>query len=221
LTYTLTYTNIGLGPATGILITDVVPVTLTHVSVISSSAQITPIGNISYTWQVEDLSPGESGVIILTGLVSPPVGGVFSLTNRATITTTEACFVDANLGDNAAVARNTVDAQRPEIVAKTPASGAIDVPSTAPVIITFSESISTDTFTYTVDPDPGNWSETWDNSAALVTLTHRPFVYSKTHSIAVTAADDLVGNSLSEAPYTWHFDTELYRVYLPVVLRNW
>jgi uncharacterized repeat protein (TIGR01451 family) len=105
LTYTLVYSNKCLGPATGVLITDVVPITLTNVSVTSSGAQITPTGSVSYTWQVEDLSPGAGGVITITGVVSPSASGLFILTNRATITATN----DGNLDNNTSVVHNTVE----------------------------------------------------------------------------------------------------------------
>jgi uncharacterized repeat protein (TIGR01451 family) len=85
LTYTLTYTNHGASLATSVLITDVVPAELTDVGFISGGPAITPTGSVSYTWQVEDLPPGEWGVITVTGVVSPglPFGSVF--TNTAII----------------------------------------------------------------------------------------------------------------------------------------
>jgi uncharacterized repeat protein (TIGR01451 family) len=103
-TYTLVYTNDGQVPATGVLITDVVPTSLISVTFTSSGAQITPTGSVSYTWQVEDLSPGEGGVITLTGIVS----GSSGLTNRATITTTPgAYFADDNPDNNESVVQSS------------------------------------------------------------------------------------------------------------------
>jgi uncharacterized repeat protein (TIGR01451 family) len=112
-TYTLTYVNYGQMTATGVLITDVVPVTLTNVSFASSGAHITPTGSVSYTWQVEDLLPGAGGVIVITSIVSPSVRGVFSLTNRAAITTTNVSYVDENLDNNVSVVRSTVEGTEP------------------------------------------------------------------------------------------------------------
>jgi hypothetical protein len=52
-----------------------------------------------------------------------------------------------------------VDDTPPEVLSTLPISGAVDVALAAPVVITFSESIDTGTFTYTVAPDPGGWSD--------------------------------------------------------------
>jgi hypothetical protein len=68
-----------------------------------------------------------------------------------------------------------VDTVSPQVFSVNPISGAVDVDVAAPVIITFSETIITDTFAYTVTPDPGDWIETWSNGGAMVTLTHTRF----------------------------------------------
>ncbi|MBN1976210.1 MAG: DUF11 domain-containing protein [Anaerolineae bacterium] len=108
-TYTLTFTNAGPQPARGVLITDAVPVTLTNVSYTSAGAAITPTGSFSYTWEVEDLAPGQGGVIIVTGIVDPSVGTVFDLSNHAEITTTTG---DPTLSNNTSTASNTIDGVR-------------------------------------------------------------------------------------------------------------
>jgi hypothetical protein len=99
------------------------------------------------------------------------------------------------------------DLTSPEIVATVPVSGAVDVPLAAPVVITFSEPISTGTFAYTVDPDPGGLTETWMMSDTLVTLGHAPFAVQTAYTVTVSAAEDLVGNPLAGAPYAWDFTT--------------
>ncbi len=83
-TYTLTFSNAGVFTATGVIITDVMPISVTSHLTPHASLNITPIGSISYVWQVEDLSPGEVGVITLSGTLSDslPLG---SYTNVATI----------------------------------------------------------------------------------------------------------------------------------------
>ena len=86
LTYTLLYSNNGFLTATSVLITDVVPAILTNVSATSSGAHITPTGSLSYTWQVEDLSPGEGGAITITARVSPSLRCCMPFTNSAQIT---------------------------------------------------------------------------------------------------------------------------------------
>jgi uncharacterized repeat protein (TIGR01451 family) len=108
-TYTLTFTNAGPQPARGVLITDAVPITLTNVSYTSAGAVITPTGSFSYTWEVEDLAPGQGGVITVTGIVDASVGSVFALSNHAEITTTTA---DPTLSNNTSTASNTIDGIR-------------------------------------------------------------------------------------------------------------
>jgi uncharacterized repeat protein (TIGR01451 family) len=113
-----------------------------------------------------------------------------------------------------------VDTTPPMITATAPINRATDVHVTAPVIITFSEEINTGTFSYTIQPDPGGWAAIWGDAGIVVTLTHDLFAYLTTYTVTVTAANDLAGNSLSDAPYTWSFTTVPYRMYLPVMLKN-
>ena len=85
ITYTLVYTNIGDVLASGVVITDLLPAPLLSPAVTSSGASITPRPNTAFVWDVANLAPGASGVITITGLVSPTFEG--DLTNRATIST--------------------------------------------------------------------------------------------------------------------------------------
>jgi uncharacterized repeat protein (TIGR01451 family) len=88
ITYTLAFHNAGGEAATGVIITDSVPLTVTNLSVSSSGAAITPIGSApNLVWQVADLGPDEGGVITLTGVLSNPLAvGIF--TNTVEITAT-------------------------------------------------------------------------------------------------------------------------------------
>ena len=84
ITYTVSFSNTGAGPSLGVSLTDIVPVTLTGISLSSSGVAITSTGGSSYVWQVKDLAPGEGGVITVTGALSQiRAPGVF--TNTATI----------------------------------------------------------------------------------------------------------------------------------------
>jgi uncharacterized repeat protein (TIGR01451 family) len=104
--YTLIYLNSGPMIATGVVITDLVPIpTVTNVSFISSGALVTPTGSLSYTWQVQDLSPGEGGIITIFGRINSTVSGLFSLTNRAAIIAAER---DANDDNNQASVSSTI-----------------------------------------------------------------------------------------------------------------
>jgi uncharacterized repeat protein (TIGR01451 family)/CSLREA domain-containing protein len=98
-TYTLTFSNAGVGIATGIVITDIVPVTITGVSAISSGVAIVdPGATPPYVWQVQELAAlNRGGVITITGMVSPGLSADCVFTNTATITTTMA---EQNPADN-------------------------------------------------------------------------------------------------------------------------
>ncbi len=84
ITYTLTYSNNGLIPAFGVVITDDVPISVTNISYSSSGATITPTGTISYAWNVADLNVGDGGVITITGVMSNGLP-VQTFTNTAQI----------------------------------------------------------------------------------------------------------------------------------------
>ena len=57
------------------IITDIVPVSITNVSVMSSGVAIADTGvNPGYVWAVEDLSPNEGGLITITGQISSRKG---------------------------------------------------------------------------------------------------------------------------------------------------
>jgi uncharacterized repeat protein (TIGR01451 family) len=149
ITYTLVYTNLGPQVATGVLVTDCVPTVLTDVSYVAAGPAVTPTGSVSYTWRVGDLAPGERGVVTVTGVVTPSVSGVFSLTNRATIT---AAVVDLFVRDNASVVSNTVDADAPDSPALLdPVDGAV-ISDTTPAL-TWGASPSQDVAGYLLDRD--------------------------------------------------------------------
>ena len=84
-TYTLAFANQGTFPASGVVITDMVPISLTNLSV-SSNKLITATGGSNYVWQVEGLGIGEAGQIQVTGQFTVPLAmGV--ITNTAMIAT--------------------------------------------------------------------------------------------------------------------------------------
>ncbi len=97
-TFSLAYTNTGPQSAMGVVITDLVPASLVQLSYSTSGAIITATGNVSFTWQVQDLSPGMSGVIRVVGLIEPALAGVAVLTNSVVITGTS---LDPAPGNNA------------------------------------------------------------------------------------------------------------------------
>ncbi|RLC77518.1 MAG: hypothetical protein DRJ03_26720, partial [Chloroflexi bacterium] len=90
ITYTLLFSNAGVYTATGVVITDVVPVSLSVQSVISSGVAITDTSTTlpTYTWDVQDLAAGDGGTITITGILSAALPGGHIFTNTAAITST-------------------------------------------------------------------------------------------------------------------------------------
>ncbi len=101
----------------------------------------------------------------------------------------------------------TVDGTPPQVLDFAPEAGETGVTINAPVLITFSEAINTDGFDYLATPNPGGWSATRSGDGAAVSLEHTPFAYQTTYTFTVSAAYDLAGNPLSDAPVQWTFTT--------------
>jgi uncharacterized repeat protein (TIGR01451 family) len=184
LTYTLTFSNVGPGPATGIVLTDIVPADVIDLSYTSSGATITPTGGLDYVWQVAPLAPGEGGVITVTGTIDPSVSGVFSLTNRAVITSP---LGDVYPADNESAVTITVDAEPPlPPVLLSPADGAVLTDSTP--TLAWQPSPSPDAAGYLLD---------WNSAVSDVgdvTLYTTPVLADGTYTWTVAAYDDL-GNT--------------------------
>ncbi len=85
ITFTLAIANTGNLAASHVVVTDTLPaevLTPTYASDLS----VTPVGtSFFYTWNVEELSPGESGVITIYGWIDPSLESDFSFVNRASI----------------------------------------------------------------------------------------------------------------------------------------
>jgi len=117
ITYTLTFSNTGTITATNVVITDIVPASVTDTSVISSGVAITETSPI-YVWEVQNLAPGQGGLITLTGVLSQVPAGVF--TNTATITATG----EITLTDNTSAVSVTVS-NVPPLFTTTPVTTAL------------------------------------------------------------------------------------------------
>jgi uncharacterized repeat protein (TIGR01451 family) len=85
-TFTVTFSNTGVVTTTGAVIADEVPVYLTNLGFDHSGAVITPTGNVSYTWLVATLTPGDGGIITITGQLTGGLAAGFTFTNTAIIT---------------------------------------------------------------------------------------------------------------------------------------
>jgi len=103
-TYTLAFSNSGDATAMAVGITDIVPVSITVQSVVSSGVAITDSGTSPpYVWQVQNLASQEGGVITITAILSQDLPCGDSVVNRATITTTTAESNSANNSSDTSV----------------------------------------------------------------------------------------------------------------------
>ncbi len=103
ITYTLTFTNAGPDTVSGVIITDIIPISVTNSSVISSGVVITQTAS-GYVWNVQDLVQNKRGIITITGQISNPLAtGMF--TNTAIITATSG---DSNTTNNSSSVGVTV-----------------------------------------------------------------------------------------------------------------
>jgi len=90
--YTLAFSNSGTLTATQVVITDTLPPSVVTTLVVSSGAAITDTGaSPPYVWQVQDLAPGESGVITITGVLTTGLPSGSVITNTATIAASADC----------------------------------------------------------------------------------------------------------------------------------
>jgi hypothetical protein len=100
-----------------------------------------------------------------------------------------------------------------------PTGGSRGVALEASIAISFSEAINPNTFAYSVSPDSGGWTATWNGTNEAVSLAHHNFAPGTAHTITVIEAQDLTGNSLTGAPVIWSFET-VHKLYLPLVVRS-
>jgi uncharacterized repeat protein (TIGR01451 family) len=102
ITYTLVFSNTGIAPAHGVVITDLLPAHLEDPLFTSSGAFVSLRPGSQLIWDVSDLSPGEGGAITITARVALSFTGY--LTNAALITALE---VDAHAENNLSGAVHT------------------------------------------------------------------------------------------------------------------
>ncbi|MDM8530892.1 Calx-beta domain-containing protein [Anaerolineales bacterium HSG25] len=116
ITYTISFTNSGTYPATGVIITDLVSSNLFSLSTPDNSgANITASNTVSYAWEVDDLGPGDGGIITITGLITTQLTSPISLTNSVEITATE---VDSDTLNNTSTVTTSIPARVDISVAK-------------------------------------------------------------------------------------------------------
>lgn len=98
----------------------------------------------------------------------------------------------------------TLDLTPPEAAETSPADGAIGVSLDAPIVITFTESISQASLNLVLTPSL-EMTFTWNAAGTVVTAAHAPFAETTTYS-ATVMAEDLAGNKMTQAE-EWSFTT--------------
>jgi uncharacterized repeat protein (TIGR01451 family) len=203
LTYTIMVDNVGPDDAASVRLTDTLPISTTYVP-----------GSLAYP-----PGAGQGGydavdnAVTWTGALS--VGVPLTLTFQVTVGHFVADAILANtvvitngVGFGYQRAATTTVNLPPFILTAAPVDGAFGVPLTAPLVITFSESVLPGTLDYTVTPDPGVWTAAWDFDNSVVTLDHADWVYPQAYTVTVAARDEQ-GASLvpGPVPNPWSFTT--------------
>jgi uncharacterized repeat protein (TIGR01451 family) len=183
-TYTLSFFNNGPLTATHVIITDVVPISVTVSDVVSSGVTITDTGaSPPYVWQVQDLVPDEGGVITITGVLGTglPVG--FTFTNTAVITTP---MVDVAPANNSSSVGVTVSNAAPVAVDDSDSTDE-DTPIAVAVLSNDSDA-NGDTLSISGVGTPSLGSATISGTTQVIySPTNRPATY--TDIFTYTAAD--------------------------------
>ena len=197
ITYTLTYSSTGPSPADSVIITDVVPYTVTNPAYISSGAVITPTGGSDYVWDVGELLPMAGGTITITGVIEPAATGDTTLTNRATI---GSATTDPAGGNNENSATNTVDAEPPVRPILRAPDDDVRTADNTPRLVWY-RSISPDTAGYLLDAagsvrDVGN-----ESSRTLEVLADGVYTWT------LAAYDDLGNTSTYTDSWSFTVDT--------------
>jgi uncharacterized repeat protein (TIGR01451 family) len=228
ITYTLTFSNVGLDTATDVVIVDSVPVSVTNPTVIGNSgAIITQTSSApNFAWNVQSLAPGQGGVITLTGVLSDPLAaGTFTNTATITLTTT-----DGNPDNNSSgIGALVIDNQPPTF--SNPASA----------LITPTQGITVTTARPLFD-----WTDATDNIGVVgytlvMTTSGDSLSLQAVGSITVAQSNYTPANNLPNGVYTWTVSAydaagnvsnpvspatfvlganSSRRVYLPVVLKG-
>jgi uncharacterized repeat protein (TIGR01451 family) len=86
ITYTLTFANSGICTTTAVVITDVIPSSVVTTLVVSSGVAITDThASPPYVWDMQNLIPGASGALTITGIISPNLSADAVVLNDASI----------------------------------------------------------------------------------------------------------------------------------------
>jgi hypothetical protein len=85
----------------------------------------------------------------------------------------------------------------PIITYSTPDSGAANVALNVPITIAFSKQMDTASFAFTMTPNPGGVTGSWNSGCDTLYISHNPFAYAVSESINISYAADLSGKQLA------------------------
>jgi uncharacterized repeat protein (TIGR01451 family) len=199
ITYTLVYTNAGLVPVVGAVVTDIVPAEIMSAT-FTASPPVTATGDADFVWQLPILPPGASGTITLTGWVDPNLSGEVTITNTAVISTNT--ILDLQPDNNSGVVVTTAADQ---------AIGGLTIYHDGPT-----ELGMTTTFTAVVSSGT-NVSYTWDfgdGSTATGPVVSHVYASAGTYTVTVTAVNPV---SSMEVETTVVVFQPVYILYFPIV----
>ena len=139
----------------------------------------------------------------------------FAPDSTYTFTLTHASDADGHALANAPVVwhfTTAPDTTAPAVTGKTPDTGAAGVDIDAGITITFSESVNPASLVYTVTPDPGGLTPSWNDDRTVLTLNHSDFLYATAYQVGLDAVYDLAGNLLQASPVRWSFTSDVYPI---------
>jgi uncharacterized repeat protein (TIGR01451 family) len=85
--FTLKFQNNSATTAPGVTLTDLISTNFDNISYQSSGATISLQGGSPYTWNVQNLSTGQGGIITITARVKPGVTTPLAIQNQAQLAT--------------------------------------------------------------------------------------------------------------------------------------
>ncbi|MBN1316127.1 MAG: DUF11 domain-containing protein [Anaerolineales bacterium] len=228
ITYVVSFGNSGTYTATGVVITDHLPIILTSAHIISSGVSITDTGaSPAHVWQVQDLSPGNGGVITLTSVISPGMTMDTCFTNTATI------MPDTDTADNTSSV--PVAVTLPQVAFSSAAYQVAENSNSVSITVAINPA---PLVTVIVDYATADGSATVgdDYIAASGTLTFTQGAANQTFTVSITdddldEGDETVALTLSNPRYANLGDVSLAvltvidddgveLIYLPLVIRN-
>ena len=210
ITFTLSISNGGSITATHVVVTDTLPF-LSGTS-FTSTVVVTDTGHSPpYVWTVQDLAPGQSGVITVTSVLTVPLAAG-TYTNTATIAADDDLWDDNNMVSVTFTVLNVAPA-----FTSTPVTTATqDVPYTYTAT---TEDANGDAVTITAPTLPG-WLTLTDHGDGTATLSGTPTnAHVGDHAVVLEVTDS--GGLYATQSFTITVvEKPWYRIYLPLALRN-